>query len=262
MHKTEDTIALLGGVLMGAAAMYLLDPEAGRKRRGYLQQQAERAWGNAGEMLHEGVEGITRQAQNVGHMISDQGQAWASQAKDAMHNLQHQGSKLASRYSDQAHGYAKDYADQAHDLWQQAQKIGRNWGSQAQSNAERARSYARSQLGHGHSAAIPATVAAVGCCAVGLGVMYLIDPSKGRSRRDWITNSISGLIRRTGNSFNRAGQGIAERVSTESSGFGGQRYPSAGDTPGHQRSRNQSARPSEGTSPSSQGSGTQATAST
>ena len=35
-RKTENTFALLGGAVLGAAAMYLLDPEAGRRRRANL----------------------------------------------------------------------------------------------------------------------------------------------------------------------------------------------------------------------------------
>src|SRR5215218_9298231 len=49
--KTEAGLSLLGGALLGAAVMYILDPESGRRRRSQIGDLAHDALDTAGGAL-------------------------------------------------------------------------------------------------------------------------------------------------------------------------------------------------------------------
>ena len=48
---TEDALALLAGAAFGTAAMFLFDPESGRRRRRQLGAVARDAWDITGETV-------------------------------------------------------------------------------------------------------------------------------------------------------------------------------------------------------------------
>ena len=52
----------------------------------------------------------------------------------------------------------------------------------------------------------------VGCCALGVGLMYLMDPQRGRTRRAWLMDKTLSVTRRTGRWFNRTGRHLANRA--------------------------------------------------
>ena len=54
--KTQNMMTLLGGALVGAAAMYLMDPEMGQRRRKYVAKQAGDYLGESrGHYLRDGT---------------------------------------------------------------------------------------------------------------------------------------------------------------------------------------------------------------
>ena len=273
-RKTENTLSLLGGALLGAAAMYVLDPETGRKRRAYIKDQAGNYLDTAQETLHGGWESARDRARGVAQTIADKAQTysqhlsdlaqdyserlsdqakgaassfagqvsdvgsdWKSRAQsagsglaDTIEDWRSRGRKFLSRYADKARGYAadraedaseagRDYAsrasdytdditDYAHGLWKQVRGMGKKLRARGEDAADRATEMA----GQEHTPVMPVALTAVGCCAIGVGLMYLMDPHRGRQRRAWLTDSLTGWVRNTGQSFYRTGRDVANRA--------------------------------------------------
>ncbi|HXE52782.1 MAG TPA: BON domain-containing protein [Tepidisphaeraceae bacterium] len=255
MKTTQNLISLMGGALLGATAMYLLDPDMGRKRRRYIADHAGDYMGSAQDMLQSGWEKASDQARSIGGSIADKAQeygqhlsdmaeeysnrlskqagrtssSWTDTAKDWMSSLSgvagrwgKGGRKLFNRYSDQAQDYASDYASRASDtadditdysneLWQKVKGLGSRVSSTASSAGRRARSRA-ADLTEEHSTAVPVAITGIGCAALGLGLMYLIDPRLGRTRRAWLADKMRSSVRRTGRSFYGVGKDMANRA--------------------------------------------------
>jgi gas vesicle protein len=273
-RKTENTISLLGGALLGAAAMYLLDPEMGRKRRAYIKDQAGDYLETAQDALHGGWDTARDRARGVAQTVADKareysqnlsdlaqdysdrlsdhakgvassfadqasdvGSDWTGRAKSARSGLadtiedwRSRGRKFLSRYADKARGYAADRADDAsdmgrdyagragdyadditdyaHGLWKQV----RGMGKKLRTRGEQAAEGASEMAGEEHVPVLPITLTAVGCCAIGVGMMYLMDPQRGRQRRAWLTDSLTGWVRNTGQTFYRTGRDVANRA--------------------------------------------------
>src|SRR5687767_4861861 len=70
-RKTENSLSLLGGAVLGAVAMYLLDPEAGRRRREQLAELGGQAAREGGEYLGSAWERASEAARRAGHAISE-----------------------------------------------------------------------------------------------------------------------------------------------------------------------------------------------
>ena len=265
MRKTENFVSLLGGALFGATAMYLLDPDQGRKRRAYIKDHAGDYLDSAGNVLHSGWDKVSDHAHDVGQRIASKAEEYGQQLSDLAHNYgqkltdeaqavgasaagqakdvgssfadalddwRNRGRKLWSKYSGKAQDYASDkvdylsgnargyadtgsaYADNITDygnqLWNQVRGLGKKLNSRAHDAADDA----RSRVGEQHSSPVlPVTLTAVGCCAMGVGLMYLMDPERGRARRAWLSDTVSGFVRNTGRTFYRTGKDLSNRVT-------------------------------------------------
>ena len=120
--KTEDALCLLGGALVGAAAMYLLDPEMGARRRKRVAQAASDSWDCASDSLAEGVDRLRSGAANLSSNISDRLSSMGDSASDyasssgrgIMDRARDLASSLgdrASDWKDKISDYAADYMD-------------------------------------------------------------------------------------------------------------------------------------------------------
>lgn len=283
MRKTESLMSILGGALLGATAMYLLDPEMGKKRRAYITDSVGDCVDSTGEMLHSGWDKMGDQAADIkatiaskaheyGQHLSDMAQAYgsrlsehahdvgstaadrardvgsefsdrASSAKsavsDAVNEWLDRGRKLWSKYSGKAQEYASDkadyvsgkaqdyadagtnYADNITDygnrLWNQVRGLGDKLNSRARDAADEA----RERAGEQHSSPVlPVTLTAVGCCAMGIGLMYLMDPERGRARRAWLSNTVGDFVKSTGQTFYRTGKDLSNRFTGAGSSAG------------------------------------------
>src|SRR5690348_1167021 len=108
-RKTENTLSLLGGALLGAAAMYVLDPEMGRKRRAYIKDQAGDYLESAQEALHGGWESARDRARGVAQTVAEKAREYSQDLSDLAQDY-------SERLSDQARGAASSFADQAGDV--------------------------------------------------------------------------------------------------------------------------------------------------
>ena len=233
MRKTENLISLLGGALAGAAAMYLLDPELGKRRRRYIADQAgeylhstgealQSGWETLGQRAHDVGQTITDKAQDYGSRLGDLAQDYASRAADqargigdsaaeAAGGLRRSGWRLMDRLrghvQDRADDYSENVSDYGNRLWKRVRNIGNTLSRSASDAAERARHAVQPQR-----SAQPVILTGLGCCALGVGLMYLMDPQRGRARRAWLGDKFASLTRRTGRSFYRTGRDLANRA--------------------------------------------------
>src|SRR2546421_3373623 len=150
-HKTEDTLFLVGGALLGAAAMYLLDPDSGQRRRRRVADTASDAWESSRDYLSEGIDNVRDRASGVASQIgkrasdyTDDGSAVAGRARGIMSRLRGRASDLM----DDADDFGSDYADRASGWGNTARKaISRIYGraqDAAEDVSDRASGYADS----------------------------------------------------------------------------------------------------------------------
>src|SRR3954466_6071792 len=95
--KTEAGLSLLGGALLGAAAMYLLDPESGRRRREYIGEMAEDKLGPAWDTARAASAALAEKAGDYSAHLSDR-------AHDAATNLYSRAGDAADAVGDSGSG--------------------------------------------------------------------------------------------------------------------------------------------------------------
>jgi len=247
--KTEAGMALLGGALLGAAAMYLMDPEHGRRRRQYLSDQAGEKLHGAGDLATAAWE----QARQLGASLGDLSGQASDRAGDAMSDARESAADHARRVRDQAAQIAESLSsgtssagrwlggglsglsgalhgigDLTHGLWDRARHFGHRSSEDAQSwasdLADRARHSSHSMrhrlaqaIDPDHVRGTPHVVgwtsASVGILFAGAGLMYLLDPDRGAARRSQVCDQLSGTLSRMGNFFRKSGRDLANRVT-------------------------------------------------
>ena len=240
-RKTENTMALLGGALLGAAAMYLLDPEAGRRRREQLAETTGDALRNAGDAIGPAWEQLSEHARDLGGRLTEHaaslGSAAADRASrfgsdaadrisgsaadardstsdflggwgDALGSFGRRWRKKARGYGRDAAGTARGYADSARDYGDSA------WGS-ARDYADRAMGRARGMLpwGHEESHAGAYTAAGLTAAALGAGAIYFFDSTNGRQRRKLAADQATRIVNETGRCMRRTGQYVNDLMN-------------------------------------------------
>ena len=84
--KSRSMISFIGGALAGAAAMYLMDPEMGERRRKMIASQAEDYMGSTRDLLHSGWDRVSDYAGDFGHTVADKAQEYGGRISDMAHD--------------------------------------------------------------------------------------------------------------------------------------------------------------------------------
>lgn len=189
-RKTENAVSILAGTLVGAGVMFLLDPNSGARRR-----------------------------QKIRNYATDKAHEYSAKAKDYADQVAKH-VRTAHEHLSKAQDISDHVTEYGNDLWNQVQGLGNKLST-------RSKELLDSRQPRRPSMALPVTASAVGCCALGLGLMYMLDPDRGRERRQWLMGSIGSCVRSTGQSFRHLGQMISGRGKGEEE-YPGVRYPSAG----------------------------------
>lgn len=165
--------SLVGGSLLGAALMYLLDPDAGDRRRHRLVAAGEGAWDSAAEAARHGMEGLTDAASDAYDWAADRTSAGARGARDAW-------------------GWGRDRATAAR---------------------QAAGDWADGGAGHDTSAASVVAVLASGllCAAAAAGFMFFLDPRSGKRRRAVARDKLGRYGRRAAGVTRKAGENVYYR---------------------------------------------------
>lgn len=188
----KRTLTVLGMLTAGAAALYLTDPQHGRRRRTALQRQVAEAAQEAVETM-EGVgdqaldrlQDLGQESRQTGHRAADRLQAWADEGRHAGRRTWYRAKALAREGRDRL---------------------------SAQPDAE-SREPGRSGMSR-------PLLAAVGGIAIGAAAMLLLDPQQ-RSRR-WaqvrdqalrLGRSGAGLVGADPGDLGERARGLAARAS-------------------------------------------------
>jgi len=205
MRKLESGLSLVGGAALGAALMYLLDPDAGRRRREELTDSASNALSGTGEALSSTWETVAERARNVGGALAGHAQHLSDNAS----HLAGHASKLIDRAgnvtsdsADTVSGWGQGLARQARHL---TSALGNRTRSLRSSAANAIDSEDRGPSVTGY------TATALGACGLGLGLMYLLDPQKGRGRRAAIVSTLSNVVGETGDAFRCTGRYLSQQ---------------------------------------------------
>jgi gas vesicle protein len=202
----EAGASLLSGAGIGAALMYLFDPDNGQARRDDARDASGNLISTAGDQASTMWGRLSDRAMDAGHHIADAASHWTSRAGQAASDA----GSAASHFADQAASQARSY--------------GRGVSKSAGKYANRAGKTAQGWVGYEPSS--PYTTAAeialgtVGALALGAGVMFLLDPAQGRRRRAMLkdktfsaarkaTHYVEGTSRHLGNRT----KGLASEVS-------------------------------------------------
>jgi len=236
-HKTQDTLFLVGGALLGATALYLLDPKSGQRRRQRISSAAEDALEYAKHSAGSGWDQVSARAKDIASRAADETSDWQHSASESAHGLTARARKIAHMLAGQAQAGGSTLADLGGRIWNRA----RNWSgkvahvpeviSQGASHARdeivdevhqledwlsKRANAAKRRTGEwlGYEDGIGAgtiTSTAIGFCAVGAGVMYFMDPNRGRARRAWIADKTASCVRTTGHTMRSIGRSLANR---------------------------------------------------
>lgn len=211
-HLIENTLSLLGGAGLGAAVMYLFDPDLGEQRRHDAAETAGQAMSSTGGALHSTAYAAADTAKSLAGKISDYAHGLADNAAGGASSLSDRAANMASgafgsarRAAQGAGGYASDMADRARgtrdDL---ADRAGSLWSSTRRSIA--------GEESHPLSTATGITAGTVGILALGAGLMYFCDPERGRGRRTWACDKVCSVSRRAGKRARSLGRHVGNQL--------------------------------------------------
>jgi len=215
-HLIENTISLLGGAGLGAALMYLFDPDLGEQRRQDARDVAGQAVSSTGEALHSTMHAGADSARSFASRISDYAHDLADRAGSESSSLTDRASGLAAgalksarkawnRSSSSASDYASDAADRARDVRDEL-------GDRASSLWSTARKSTGMEESHPLATASGITAGTIGVLALGAGLMYFMDPERGRGRRAWASDKIFSVSRRTGRRARSFGRHVGNQM--------------------------------------------------
>jgi hypothetical protein len=172
----EVGTSLMGGLGLGAIAMYLLDPDKGPTRREMIGRQT-------GEMLSGATETLQQAGERIRHLRHD-ARDYAGQAGEKMRHLR----------------------DEAADYYGRA-------GEFLHRGKEEARSHLRGKMmAPESSGTMTAVAAAAGALALGAGIMFLMDPISGRRRRSRIRDKAVRYAHETTDTLSSTGRHLSNRA--------------------------------------------------
>ena len=173
-------LTLLGGAAVGAALMYLLDPENGEVRRRDAKVAANDVLSKAGTSLGVASASAADTIGSAGSTVADSaGSIWSS--------LAHKASELASSLSGHAQHATTAAGEAGASALDSARQAFSSFGRSAGSTASDAYDGARIKLGlkeEESSYAAPIAISAGTVAVLGLAAWYFMDPKNGKQRRE------------------------------------------------------------------------------
>jgi gas vesicle protein len=200
MHpKKDNTLSLLGGAVLGAVAMYLLDPDSGDRRRHNLAVAADDATSKAGDTLGPLWERVADTAKTFGATVAGGTAALGHGIHEKYEDVRD------SRTMRHAGRYASDTGSSVADAFRHAGERARR----AAAHAAPANWFHKEEESHaGAYAGI-----GLGTLALGAAAMYLLDPERGASRRARVVDQATAACRRTGKTARQLGKDLRNRTT-------------------------------------------------
>jgi osmotically-inducible protein OsmY len=215
-RKPDNTLALLGGAALGAAAMYLLDPEAGRRRRENLREATSETFRSAGEALTPAMESLGERARDVAgrvtHGASALGAGLTERASEAGAATSSMAGSAYGGTRDWLGGIGESIGEMTHRFGRRAGRTRDGATERAQELAERAR---RMLPWHeeekSHAGAY--TAAGLTAAALGAAAIYLFDPTQGRRRRQDAAGQANRIVSQCGRAFRQTGRQFQDMMN-------------------------------------------------
>jgi gas vesicle protein len=199
----EVAVSGIGGLAIGAALMYLFDPQVGQKRREKVREAAHSAVDASTGALSSLASGVTTAASGVSEQVGE--------LTDRLHHLGDTRDEYTGRIGSAYRGIRGSVGDYLEDLADKAR-------SQFRGASRSARQYSKSlptvQMTSRESEGFSGTttaVSAVGALAVGCAAMYFLDPRQGRSRRAYVMQKAGKLVREAGQMARATGRHLANK---------------------------------------------------
>jgi gas vesicle protein len=206
--KKDNAFSLLGGAILGAAAMYLLDPDAGERRRRELAERSGDAASHAGEALGPMWDRVSDTARTFGSSIATGASAFGSTAAERFADARSRASSAASDAADKLTEHASSLGERASDVGSSLADSFRHFGRHARDAAAAPAGWFHHEE-ESHVGRYAAT--GLGTLVLGAAAMYLLDPQRGRSRRARILDQASSIVRQTGRSACQLGKDLRNR---------------------------------------------------
>jgi osmotically-inducible protein OsmY len=197
--RKDNTLSLLGGAVLGAVAMYLLDPEAGDRRRRQIAEASGEAARATGDTLGPIWERVSDAARTAGLGIAGGAAALGHGAHDRYEDIRD--SKGLRHFGDSASDLGHRIAEKVKRGGLQARK--------AAASAAPANWFRREE--ESHVGAYAAT--GISTLLVGAGLMYLLDPQRGAHRRKQAMDKATSVVNRTGRTFRQVGRDVRNRAT-------------------------------------------------
>jgi len=192
----KAALGIAGGISVGAALMYLLDPNQGEQRRQQIKSRA-------GDMAHGAWDTIHEHAADAGTMLASAAPMVGEKLMEHMHRAGDSADEARGAASDAASGWiesARSYLPHLPSMRDLRGRVSSMIPFQRQ----------RRMIA---PVAIATTAVGVGVTALAIGAtaMYLFDPDRGRSRRAWIGQKASRAVRETGGFMRATGRHLANK---------------------------------------------------
>lgn len=191
--SAATALGVVAGAGMGAALMFLLDPEQGRRRRERLAAAAAAAAERTSELAHSAWDTTTDAAAG--------GAAALYAATPSGKEVRRGGRRIWNRTGDAVSSAAESTRDTTGD-----------WLDSAKSYLPSMPHLRRSHRHDEHEvSATTAASGAAGALLLGLGAMWLMDPDRGRARRAWIGQKTNRLLNETSKFMRATGRHMANK---------------------------------------------------
>jgi len=199
--RKDNTLSLLGGAVLGAAAMYLLDPEAGQRRRRQIAEASGDAARATGETLSPLWDRVADAAKTAGLGIASGAAALGHGASEKYEDVRD--SRAVRHFGDNVSGFGHGIADRFRRASREARR--------AASSAAAAPGQWFHREEESHAGAYAAT--GLGTLIAGAGLMFFLDPQRGAHRRRLAVDKATSIVNRTGRTFCQVGRDIRNRAT-------------------------------------------------
>jgi hypothetical protein len=191
----ESSLMLLGAAGLGVGLMYVLDPEHGQRRREALAGKAHNALSSTGEAVGSTIHGASDSARSFAKKVSGYAHHLADHLHEEAHDAMASGEHAAREYVSRAQKRASEIP---HGLMDRAG----SFMSRHHKEPERSAVTLATEI----------TAATVGLIGLGAGLMYVLDPAKGRARRAWMRDKAVSVTRQTGREARHYGRHLGNRM--------------------------------------------------
>jgi len=229
----EDGVALLLGAGLGMAAMYLLDPQNGARRRRQIGRRASELLSDTTHSLSQGTQQVLWRISGGLSRLGESDRGIARRARSWSAAAMSQPTAAASRWvrsGTQAASEQYQKLPSMRELRHLMRETIRQSLPGLSSWRGRQRRWTHNQSEAGRYHAAWGMGGAIGLIALGAGMAYLLDPQQGRARRAYLREKLFSLANDTSQFMRRSGRHLSNRVQGSiAEGRGWLRHEQVGD---------------------------------